>query len=244
MNRAILLVTCWLVIVHTQFWLNTDRVEAFSSAKTIHSRHLAQCFQDTELSEKLFVLRLQGGKDVAKLSEYLLSKARSAPSCRTQIVQGLIRDLEQASKQTTNKNGNYFLWENGASLLAEVKATEALDLLVTNIDLTDGWSTSINQYHFPALVAIIKIGPPAIPKLQTILTNDPITYRRKYAAFGIAYIGGEQARRALTSTLPSETDQCVANFLRVSLQAFDNKVNPNHISSALNGKWLSAFYCR
>jgi hypothetical protein len=65
----------------------------------------------------------------------------------------------------------------------------------------------------------------------------------KIAALAIAYIGGGWARRALTNALPGETDPCVKNFLRVSLKAFDNKPKPNHISSAQNGKWLSALYC-
>jgi len=149
--------------------------------------------------------------------------------------------MEQA-ENTTNHSENYHLWENGASLLAELKATEALDLLIANIDLNDGFPSSLDD--FPALVAILRIGVPAIPKLQTVLSNDPAPHRRRFAALCIAYTGGSQALSALTSALPGETDPCVKNFLRISVQAFDNKEKPNHISSELNGKWLSAFYCR
>lgn len=49
---------------------------------------------------------------------------------------------------------------------------------------------------------------------------------------------------ALKSAKQSETDPCVKDFLNLSLQAFDNKAKPNHISSELNGKWVAAFYCR
>jgi len=126
-------------------------------------------------------------------------------------------------------------------MLADLKATEALDLLIANIDFTNGFESSLND--FPALVAILEIGAPAIPKLQIALKNDSVPHRRKFAALCIAYIGGDQARRALTNALPVETDPCVKKFLELSLQAFDNKEKPNHISSALNGKWLAAFYC-
>lgn len=132
----------------------------------------------------------------------------------------------------------------GASLLGELKATEALDLLIANIDFTDGWSTKISEHYTPALVAILRIGQPGIPKLQTVLNNDSLAGRRQFAAFAIAYIGGGDAREALKSALPRETDPCVKGFLKVSLEAFNNKERPNHVSSALNGKWLSAFYCR
>ena len=155
----------------------------------------------------------------------------------------MLSTMAQATNPTTNQYENFFLWVNGASLLADLKATEALDLLITNIDFTDGWSATISESHFPALVAILRIGQPAIPKLQTVLRNDSKSDRRKFAAFCIAYIGGREAKMALNGVMASETDPCVKNFLKVSLQAFDNKAKPNHISSELNGKWVGAFYC-
>jgi hypothetical protein len=93
------------------------------------------------------------------------------------------------------------------------------------------------------LVAILRIGAPAIPKLENVLKNDFVPHGRKFAALGIAYIGGGQARRVVASALPGESDPCVKKFLEISLQAFNNKARPNHLSSKLNGKWLSAFYC-
>jgi hypothetical protein len=149
--------------------------------------------------------------------------------------------MEEASQNITNPYDNYFFFENGASLLAELKATEALDLLVANIDVNDQYPSSLND--FPALVAILKIKEPALPKLQALLSSDSNPGRRKFAAFAIAYIGGNQAKRALTNALPHETDPCVKKFLQMSVEAFNNKTRPNHISSELNGKWLSAFYC-
>jgi hypothetical protein len=151
--------------------------------------------------------------------------------------------MAQATDPKANQYENFYLWTHGASLLAELKATEALDLLIANINLTDGWSTTINEHHTPALVAILRIGQPAIPKLQIVLTNDSLPARRHFAAFAIAYIGGSQARRALKSALLAESDPCLKKFRQVSLEAFKNKEKPNHVSSALNGKWLGAFYC-
>jgi hypothetical protein len=242
MNRAILLVTLWLVIVPALVWMEIEEAEARSSRTVMQSVPAGRCFQDTELSESLATLKLQGGAEVAKVYQYLLTKARTVPGCRTEVVEALIRAMDQPSHGTANQYETYFLWDNGASLLADLKAIEALDLLIDNIDLNDRFPSSLND--FPALVAILKIGRPAIPKLQIVLRNDSDPVRRKFATLGIAYIGGGQARRALTSALPAETDPCVKKFLRLSLQAFDNRAKPNHISKGLNGKWLSAFYCR
>jgi len=244
MNRTVLLVTFLLIIVSSNIWLAIDVVDARTSGMITQSIRSARCFHDTELRESIATLKQQGGADVAKVSESLLTKARTADGCRIEVVQALISSMAQSTNPTTNQYENFFLWLHGASLLADLKATEALDLLIANIDFTDGWSASISESHFPALVAILRLGQPAIPKLQIVLSNDSESHRRKFAAFCIAYIGGHQAKAALKSVLPLETDPCVKGFLQVSLQAFDNKTKPNHISSALNGKWLAAFYCR
>lgn len=244
MNRIVLLVTLLLIIASTLVWLANDAVDAHTSETiTRPVARFARCFHDTELRESLATLKLQGGEEVAKVHESILTKARTAPECRKEIVQALISNMAQTTDPAGNQYENFFFWQSGASLLADLKATEALDLLIANIDYTDGWSASIKESHFPALVAILRIGHPAIPKLQIVLSNDSESHRRKFAAFCIAYIGGGQAKKALKSALPGETDPCVKGFLQVSLKAFDNKTKPNHISSALNGKWLAAFYC-
>ena len=242
-NRTVLLVTFLLVIVSAVIWRANDAVDARSSKTMTQSVRSTQCFHDTELRESIATLKQQGGADLVKGAKFLLTKARTDSRCRTQVIQGLINTLAQATNPTTNQYENFFLWVNGASLLADLKATEALDLLIANIDFTDGWSASISESHFPALAAILRIGQPAIPKLQVVLSNAPESHKRKFAAFCIAYIGGGQAKTALKNAMSTETDPCVKDFLKVSLQAFDNKAKPNHISSELNGKWLAAFYC-
>lgn len=244
MNRTVLLATFLVAIVSAVLWLVIDAVDARTSAKIMQSVRSARCFHDSELRESIAILKQQGGADVAKVSKSLLTKARTDDGCRTQVVKALISTMAEATDPTANQYENFFLWLHGASVLADLKSTEALDLLIANIDFTDGWSASISESHFPALAAILRIGSTAIPKLQVVLSNDPKSHRRKFAAFCIAYIGGSQAKTALKSAMSSETDPCVKTFLKVSIQAFDNKTKPNHVSSELNGKWLAAFYCR
>jgi hypothetical protein len=244
MNRTIFLLTFSLAIASAFIWVATDPVDARTSETIRQSVGSAPCFLDTELRESIATLKQQGGAEVATVSESLLTKARSANGCRIQVVQALIDSMAQATNPTANQYENFFLWLHGASLLADLKATEALDLLIANIDFTDGWSASISESHFPALVAILRIGQPAIRKLQNVVSNDSEPDRRKFAAFCLAYIGGGQAKMALKSALSRETDPCVKGFLEISLKGFDNKTRPNHITSALNGKWLAAFYCR
>ena len=243
MNRTLLLAFL-LAIVAAVIWLANDAVDTRASEKMTKSVRSAECFHETELRQSIGTLKEQGGSNVENVSQSLLTKAEADYGCRVQVVQALISSMSQATNPATNQYENFFLWFHGAGLLADLKATEALDLLIANIDFTDGFSTTISESHFPALVAIVRIGQPAIPKLQAVLSNDSESDRRKFAAFCIAYIGGDHAKMALKTALPRETDTCVKTFLQISLTAFNNKEKPNHISSALNGKWLGAFYCR
>jgi hypothetical protein len=229
--------TIWLLV-----WPIMDVAGTRAPENLTHEVRSARCFRDAELGENLATLKLQTGPEVARAFRVLLARAKTSHECRTQVVQALIGGMDQASKSLTSPYENYFFFEKGARLLAKLRATEALDLLVANIDLNDGYPSSLDD--FPALVAIFKIGEPAIPKLQVVLISHSNPGTRKFAALAIAYIGGSQARTALTSALPRETDPCVKKFLEVSLQALNNKLKPNHISSELNGKWLGAFYCR
>jgi len=233
-----------LIIASTVIWLANDSVNAHASETITMPVRFVRCFNNTELRQSLATLKLQGGEEVVKVYNSLLTKARTAPGCRKEVVRALISNMAQATDPAGNQYENFFFWQSGASLLAELQATEALDLLIANIDFTDGWSASIKESHFPALVAILKIGQPAIPKLQVVLSNDSESHRRKFAAFCIAYIGGARAKQALKSALPRETDPCVKKFLQISLRAFNNRAKPNHISSELNGRWVAAFYCR
>lgn len=243
MKRTVLAITLLLVIVSV-FWLVIHASDANTSETIIPSLRSDRCFHDSELREIIATLKKQAGDDLVKVYTPLLSKARADSGCRMQVIQAVIDAMSQATNPAGNEYQNFFLWLNGAGLLADLKATEALDLLIANIDFTDGWSGVIKESHFPALVAILKIGRPAIPKLEIALSNDSDPDRRQFAAFCIAYIGGRQAKMALKSALPRETDPCLKRFLQVSLQAFNNKKKPNHISSELNGKWIAAFYCR
>lgn len=240
MKHATSLVVLCIVLTPTVLWLRTDVVKARATEPITELVRLSRCFADGELNERFGALRLQGS-ELTKAFRSLLAKARTSPECRTTMIQELIKGMEQARKTLDNTYDDYRFFDNGASLLAELKATEALDMLVANIDVNDKYGSGLDD--FPALVAILKIGRPAIPKLRTLLNNDSEPGRRKFAALATAYIGGVQAKRALAAALPHETDPCVKKFLAVSLRAFDNKERPNRVSSALNGQWLRAFYC-
>jgi hypothetical protein len=207
-----------------------------------------QCLGNGELDASVVTLKSYlAGPELDNAAGLLLRKARRSPKCRAQIIQALITAMshithkEPPLRDLGVDEETYYLWQNGANLFAKLHATEALDLLLANLALTDGWSISMS--HYPAVAAVTGIGLPAIPKLEFVLHNNSQPYMRKFAIFCIASIGGAKARSALSKAVRGETDPCVKRFVRVSLEVFRNKSQPNHVTATENGRWSSAFYC-
>lgn len=237
---------CWLFITTSVCPLTLDdNDELFNKTGTTQMGRSTQCIPQAELSKNLIALRSNlSGDDLFNAKSLLLSNAKKSSECRSQVVRSLVTAMEQPG--TSNGLGGvdsetYALWRNGAELLGELQATEALDLMIANFGVTDGLSISLG--HYPALGAVVRIGEPAIPKLEEVVHKNSNAYMRKLAVFCIASIGGAKAKTALSKALQVEADSCVKKFINVSLEVFDNKVNPNHITAEANGRWYSHVYC-
>jgi hypothetical protein len=247
MKSILLLLGCWVFIITPVLprSLNDENEWASLIVITNQIRPVAQCIPQSQLSKNLFILRSYlSGDELFKAKHSLMSIAKRSAECRTQVIQALITAMKQPGKD----NGlggvdseTYALWDNGADLLGELQATEALDLLIANFGLTDGLSSSLG--HYPALGPVITMGQLSIPKLQEVLSKNPEPFRRKFAVFCLASIGGRTAKNVLAKALSAETDPCVKKFISISLAVFDNKTKPNQITAEENGRWYSYVYC-
>jgi hypothetical protein len=225
-----------------------DNVEVPSNTKTKpRLEQVTQCIGNSEFEASVATFKSYlAGAELEKAEGLLLRKARSSPKCRGEVIQAIITAMSNITPKDpplTELGVNqqtYYLWQNGADLFAKLQATEALDLLIANLGLTDGWSTSLN--HYPAVDAVTRIGRPAIPKLEFVLHNNSQPFMRKFAVVCISSIGGAQAKSILSKALTKETDACVNRFIRVSLERFEAKRLPNSVTPA-DSRWLSAFYC-
>lgn len=247
MKSTILLLGCWVFLITPVLpRTSNNENESLSFILTTNQiRPVAQCIPQSQLSNDLFTLRSYlSGDDLFNVRRSLVSVAKRSAECRSQVVQALMTAMKQPGKD----NGlggvdseTYALWHNGADVLGELQATEALDLLIANFGLTDGLSSSLG--HFPALGPIISMGQFSIPKLQEVLSKNPEPFRRKFAVFCLASIGGTTVRDVLSKAASRETDSCVKKFISVSLEVFDNETQPNHITAEENGRWYSYVYC-
>ena len=127
MNRTVLLATFLLAIASAVLWLVIDAVDARKAETIKQSVRSARCFHDSELRENIATLKLQGGEQVAKVHQAVLTKARTAPGCRKEVVQVLISNMAQATEPAGNQYENFFFWQSGADLLADLQAVLSTD---------------------------------------------------------------------------------------------------------------------
>ena len=206
-----------------------------------NSALLQGCLSGSEVSTALRTLSFGTYEEQQKAVALLRADADRSAACRKQVVTNLMSAMDQPRLDLTGGTPQFFLWHYGTRLLGDLRATEALDLLIAKFDLHDGSGFPFN--HYPALGGVINMGEIALPKLQTVLKQHPDRYTRQYAVFCIALIGGRSAHQILTQALEHEADPCVASCIQASLTAFNNKRRPYHISDEKRTTWYTTFLC-
>ena len=201
------------------------------------------CMADSEVSAAVKSLSFgETYEDQQKAVTLLKDNANRSSACRKQVITNLISAMDQPNLDLTGGTPQFFLWHYGTKLLGELKAVEAMDLLIANFLQHDGSGFPLN--HYPALGGAIHMGEVALPKLQSALKEHPDRYIRRHVVFCIALIGGKSAHQILREALPGESDPCVASCIRATLVEFDNnKRRPHQISDVGRTTWYSTFLC-
>lgn len=198
------------------------------------------CLSKEELTRTVQVLSSRATyTELESAKQRLLKNANRSAQCREEVIAGLIEAMD---KPEFNVLRDFHLWRYGADLLGELKATESLDLLIKNLNTSDG--DTFNLSHFPAINGVIKFGPTALPKLGLALQQNPDRIYRLKVIFCIAQIGGLEAVAMLKNALSLESDSCARKFIQVSIDSMDNPRTPGELAPSDHDKWLSAFHCR
>ncbi len=183
------------------------------------------------------MLSIGSWPEVDRAKQNLLDISRKSEACRSEAISVLMGVMNKPNLDFRQDQSSYHLWRYGAEIPGELKATEAIDLLISHLNLTNG-TFSASMSHQPALAGLIKMGSVAIPKLNEVLLHSPNVSMRQSAVFCIATIGGPSAVRSLQEALPTESDKCIHGFISASLNGFDEN---GQISD--RGKWASSFFC-
>ena len=224
-------------------WLFRLRYEHSGlSASSVDSVLTGPCHSNNTLDyiQKLSDDTPEGAQAMIKL----IDEANGSRECRDAVVNSLMRALNDADLQ--NGHSAFVLWARGSGILGELKAVEALDLLIDHLDLSDGLF-SASMVHQPVIPAVQEMGEVAVPKLGFALKHHPRRDIRLAAALCLADIGGSEALRELNSALNSETDKCVRRFITLSLPTPPDTSNSKKRLTAQDGNVLMqrllAFTC-
>ncbi len=223
-----------LIILVLAAHINAERETTHLGARIMDPN--GNCLTPDDLTKAL--KQLSGNYNEAEtVRPILLRTAKKSRHCRQQIVSAIMTAMDEPGLDISRDQMSYYLWLRGSELLGELKAEEALDLLVSHILMSNGeWSVTMSQQ--PALGGIIAMGPIAVPKLRPLLRSSDLG-KRHFAVYCIAQIGGLSALQALKRALPSETDACTKRFIKASITALDNK---KHLFKD-KPDWLTAFLC-
>jgi len=180
----------------------------------------------------------------------LLGRAQKSPECRKEVIHALMERMDKPDLNFEKDISSYFVWREGSQLLGELKATEALDLLISHLDLTNGLHSSSKVFQ-PAILGVRQMGLAAVPKLAVALLQSPKAGVRMAAAYCLTDIGGVSAMNALRRAQNSEGNQCVARFIRISLSTFSYKLKGQiafgneapQANEDARRNWLTAFDC-
>jgi hypothetical protein len=201
---------------------------------------------------RITLLRLSSGDygQVQDAKKVLVNIAHKSNDCRGEVIRALIEAMDKPNLDFERQLSNYYLWREGSQLLGELRAIEALDLLIAHLDATNGFHSSSMVFQ-PAIIGVRQMGKAAVPKLTLALKENPKPSIRMAAAYCLTDIGGEAAMHALSQAQEDESNRCVTNFIRVSLNtfryqskngiAFDN--DAPQANGEARGRWLLAFQC-
>jgi PBS lyase HEAT-like repeat len=176
----------------------------------------------------------------------LLSIAGQTPEARAEVIEALLQVMEDP--QARGESSIDYRWTVAVDVLGELKATEAIDLLIKNLDQTGQNDVCISLSYHPVARALARIGEPAIPQLMEVWansSNDEIRHQaevalvnigepakakmqealyqgdvraRGRAAWVLAWIGGKDAGTVIKDAIVRESDPGVLKELKGALR--------------------------
>lgn len=111
-------------------------------------------------------------------------------------------------------------WMTAVEILGALKATEAVDLLINNLDHTGQNGIVISIHIHPVYSALVRIGEPAVPKLIEALSH-PKPCIQQQAAWVLFSIQKGQAKEAIETAIDKEDNEAVKQEFKVVLDRIE-----------------------
>jgi len=222
----------------------TESTEAAQSNLTLDSK-------SDDIRSAVELLSSGESEQIEKARIVLLRHAKKSSAERNDVINALMERMDNPEIDFEKDIATYYVWREGSLLLGELRATQALDLLVSHLDLSNGFH-SASMIFQPAILGICRFGSVAIPKLSVALLQSPNRNIRIAAAYCLTEIGGSAAADVLRQALGSETNKCVTRFMAISIDTFSYKSKSGRIlfdvhapraTTNARRRWLNAFQC-
>jgi HEAT repeat protein len=187
------------------------------------ARYAAGCSSEIDLKTAIKNLAVGDWAQADQTKKLLLDYSKRSQGCRKQIIDALVRAMTKPNLDFVSDQFSYSLWLRAGPILGDLKAVEALDLLIDHLDLNDGYF-SASMVHQPAVLGVEAMGVLAVPKLSVALQQNSKRNIRLAAALCLMEIGGSDAMKSLKLALRSESDSCVNRFIRISIEITNNEL--------------------
>lgn len=174
--------------------------------------------------------------------------ATESAEARSEVIDSLIKIMEDPAELRPDLGafGSALRWTAAVNVLGEIRATEAIDILVRNLDQTGEFGTISSIHYRPVTSALRKIGEPAVPRLIEALSERKPSVRvqaastlaaigqpavaklrealrngganiRGGAALALGWIGGDESKAAIDRAIRKETDQSALKDMKYAL---------------------------
>jgi HEAT repeat protein len=181
------------------------------------------------LRQWLSSLRSPDDKERAAAKEALVAAAGKPGPARQYVVGELLKlvavgDWREEFLRSPNR---YREWKEAVDIVGTIRAAEALDTLVACLECNNGMS-GLGPGRFPAVMAVVKFGDEAVPRLAQALRQKTPTTRFRVAQ-ALYVIASDSSREALSAALRETKDRQFAAELRELLR---NWKGPNREAHA------------
>jgi hypothetical protein len=154
-TKLLVLLVCSAFVSCTDFSIAPNSPRSVQQSEPSQVDSLIQSLRSDDINER---------EDAKKL---ILDLSAKSPEVRQKVIGALLgivrssNDRAQLAKCPECPRE----WKGAVDILGALQATEAIDALLEGLDRDDGVS-GLGPSRYPATLAIIKIGQPAIPKLS------------------------------------------------------------------------------
>lgn len=157
-------------------------------------------------------------EDQRQIPGQLLKIAGQSAESRAQVIDELMDFVDDISAKEEIMIAT--AWMTAVDVLGDLKATEAVEVLVNNLDHTGQNGLIMSIHIHPVYSALVKIGEPAVPKLVEALAH-PNPFIRTEAVWVLYSIQKGRAKEAIEAAIKKETDEEIKRTFKGVLDRID-----------------------